>query len=126
MPRILPAHSRTSASDLTTFTPPPLPRPPAWICAFTTQTLPPSSRAALTASSTEKQGTPRGVATPYLRRISFAWYSWIFIGALCRIGQGGLCRRAPPIALMAIKHTAAPGRELEDRRVRFELARNTT
>src|SRR5258706_4809875 len=79
MPRILPAHSRTSLSDFVTFTPPPLPRPPAWICALTTHTLPPSSRAALTASSTEKQGMPRGVATPYLRRISFAWYSWIFI-----------------------------------------------
>src|SRR6185503_17939342 len=36
------------------------------------------------ASSTEKQGIARGVATPYLRRISFAWYSWIFIVDLCR------------------------------------------
>src|SRR6266581_2815214 len=72
MPRIFPAHSRTSLSDFTTFTPPPLPRPPAWICAFTTQTLPPSSRAAATASSTDKQRTPRGVATPYLRRIYLA------------------------------------------------------
>src|SRR6266508_2921673 len=79
IPRISPARSRTSLSDLATLTPPPFPRPPAWICAFTTQTLPPSSRAAFAASSTEKQGTPRGVATPYLRRISFAWYSWIFI-----------------------------------------------
>ena len=25
-------------------------------------------------------GMPRGVVTPNLRRISFAWYSWIFIG----------------------------------------------
>src|SRR5882762_2826178 len=79
MPRILPAHSRTSSGDFATFTPPPLPRPPAWICAFTTHTLPPSSRAAFTASSTEKQGKPRGVATPYFRRISLAWYSWIFM-----------------------------------------------
>src|SRR6266705_860964 len=84
MPRIFPAHSRTSLSYFATFTPPPLPRPPAWICAFTTQTLPPSSRVAFTASSTEKQATPRGVATPYLRRISLAWYSWIFILVLCR------------------------------------------
>jgi hypothetical protein len=49
-----------------------LPRPPAWIWAFTTQTLPPSWFAAATASSTVKQGTPRGVVTPNLRRISFA------------------------------------------------------
>ena len=33
----------TSSMDLTTLTPPPLPRPPAWICAFTTQTGPGSS-----------------------------------------------------------------------------------
>ncbi len=32
----------TSSTDFTTLTPPALPRPPAWIWAFTTQTLPPS------------------------------------------------------------------------------------
>jgi hypothetical protein len=56
-------------------TPPPLPRPPAWICAFTTQTLPPSFFAASTASSTVKAGKPRGVGTPYLRKTSLPWYS---------------------------------------------------
>ena len=35
---------------------------------MTTQTLPPSWRAAASASATEKQGTPRGVATPNLRK----------------------------------------------------------
>src|SRR5262245_10598405 len=100
MPRILPAHSRTSPSDFATFTPPPLPRPPAWICALTTHTLPPSSRAALTASSTEKQGMPRGVATPYFRSISFAWYSWIFMFVLeCRVR--GLSRRTQPVRIDA-------------------------
>src|SRR5881628_3855086 len=88
MPRIFPAHSRTSSGDFATFTPPPLPRPPAWICAFTTHAFPPSSRAAFTASSTEKQGTPRGVATPYLHRISLAWYSWIFMLVLLRRFEG--------------------------------------
>src|SRR2546425_4965955 len=88
MLRLSPARSRTSLSDLATLTPPPFPRPPAWICAFTAQTLPPSSRAAFAASSTEKQGTPRGVATPYLRRISFAWYSWIFIARPSTRGMG--------------------------------------
>ena len=39
-----------SAGLLTTFTPPPLPRPPAWICAFTAQMPPPSWRAAPSAS----------------------------------------------------------------------------
>ena len=37
----------TSSTDFTTLTPPALPRPPAWICAFTTQTGPPSSFARL-------------------------------------------------------------------------------
>src|SRR5882762_5599415 len=104
MPRILPAHSRTSSADFATFTPPPLPRPPAWICAFTTHTLPPSSRVAATASSTEKQGTPCGVATPYLRRISLAWYSWIFMLVLLSSIRRMDCSAAPPRrALMAVK-----------------------
>ena len=32
------AFSRTASSPFETLTPPPFPRPPAWICAFTTQT----------------------------------------------------------------------------------------
>src|SRR5690348_4310815 len=90
MPRILPASSRTSSMDLATFTPPPLPRPPAWICALTTQTLPPIVSAALTASSTENAGMPRGVGMPKRRKISFPWYSWIFTRGLacCHSGEG--------------------------------------
>jgi len=75
MPRICEAFSRTSAIDLATLTPPPLPRPPAWICAFTTHTEPPSSSAARTASSTLNAGMPRGTGTPYSRRICLPWYS---------------------------------------------------
>ena len=45
MPRILPAISRvSSAAILASFTPPALPRPPAWTCALTT-TVPPNLRA---------------------------------------------------------------------------------
>src|SRR5208282_6818174 len=54
------------------------PRPPAWICALTTQTPPPRVAAAFTASSTENAGMPRGVGTPKRRKISLPWYSWIF------------------------------------------------
>src|SRR5688500_437914 len=79
MPRIAEDNFLTSSSDFATFTPPPWPRPPAWICAFTTQTLPPSFFAASTASSTLNAGKPRGVVTPNLRKISLPWYSWIFI-----------------------------------------------
>ena len=41
-PRIRVASRLTSWIDLTTLTPPALPRPPAWICALTTHTGPPS------------------------------------------------------------------------------------
>src|SRR5437879_1005368 len=78
MPSIFEESCLTSSRDLASFTPPPLPRPPAWICAFTTQTLPPSFCAASTASSTENAGKPRGVGTPYSRNTSLPWYSWIF------------------------------------------------
>ena len=57
MPRIWPASVFTSSTERASLTPPPLPRPPAWICAFTTHTGPPSVFAACTASSTEKHGT---------------------------------------------------------------------
>jgi hypothetical protein len=82
MPSIFCAKLRTSSMDFATFTPPPLPRPPAWICAFTTQTLPPSFCATATASSADNAGSPRGVTTPYLRKICLPWYSWMFMEAV--------------------------------------------
>ena len=75
MPRISPASFFTSSMLLATFTPPPLPRPPAWIWAFTTHTGPPSFWAASTASCTVNAGMPRGTGTPKLRKISLPWYS---------------------------------------------------
>jgi hypothetical protein len=56
--------SAASAASFATFTPPPLPRPPAWICAFTT-TLPPIFLAAASASSTVNATSPRGTGTLY-------------------------------------------------------------
>ena len=50
MPSIFSAVGKTSSIALTTLTPPPLPRPPAWICAFTTHTGPPSFFASASAS----------------------------------------------------------------------------
>ena len=44
-PKSVPAKLRTSSSERQTFTPPACPRPPEWICALTTQALPPISRA---------------------------------------------------------------------------------
>src|SRR5215218_8896705 len=76
------ASAFTSSIDFTTLTPPALPRPPAWICAFTTQTGPPNSFAAFTASSTLNAGTPLGVGTPNSRSTALAWYSWMFMGRL--------------------------------------------
>src|SRR5947209_17272506 len=59
----------------------PLPRPPAWICALTTQTGPPSSFAAFAASPGFSTGTPRETGTPNSRSTAFAWYSWMFISS---------------------------------------------
>src|SRR5712671_1886326 len=63
---------RTAPGDFTPWTPPALPRPPAWICALTTTTGEPSWRAAWTASSTVKAGAPRGTGTPKTRNTAFA------------------------------------------------------
>ena len=81
----------TSSMVFATLTPPPLPRPPAWICAFTT-TGSPSRCAIATASSALKATSPRGTGTPYLARIAFPWYSWIFTG--CQLGRALVRGRA--------------------------------
>jgi hypothetical protein len=64
MPRIWPASVRTSSIERASLTPPPLPRPPAWICALTTYTGPGKAFAARTASSTLNAGTPRWHLVP--------------------------------------------------------------
>ncbi len=69
MPRICEAIVLASAGLLASFTPPPLPRPPAWICAFTTVTFVPSSFAAFSASSGVRTTMPRGTGTPYFLKI---------------------------------------------------------
>ena len=65
-----------AAARETTFTPPPLPRPPAWICALTTTTSLPVSEisvlAACSASSMLNAGRPLGTGTPSFFRISLA------------------------------------------------------
>src|SRR5512139_998227 len=80
MPIMSRAIRSASPAELASFTPPPLPRPPAWICALTT-TPPPSRRAMSAASAAVYATSPRGTGTPCRARIAFAWYSWIFTGA---------------------------------------------
>src|SRR5687767_9809262 len=88
MPRMADAFSRASAASLASFTPPALPRPPACTCAFTTTCFP--IRAAICCTSSGVVATsPGGIGTPRARRISFAWYSWMFTDA-----SGGTGRRA--------------------------------
>src|SRR5438270_9286383 len=82
MPRMLAMFAEASSMFLETFTPPPLPRPPACICALITTPFAPALSRRLAASSASSRVaaiSPRGIATPYLARIAFAWYSWIFI-----------------------------------------------
>ena len=71
MPIIWRANSAASVEFLATLTPPPLPRPPAWICAFTT-TLPPMCLAAASASSAVYATSPRGTGTLYWARMALA------------------------------------------------------
>ena len=54
----------TSSAERHSFTPPALPRPPAWTCALTTQTGPGNSRAAATASASLAAALPAGTGTP--------------------------------------------------------------
>src|SRR5262245_47538174 len=61
--------------------PPPLPRPPAWICAFTTKTSPPRARAPSAASCGLAATWPSGTGAPYALSRALAWYSWMFIGS---------------------------------------------
>ncbi len=98
-PSLLRPSSRTAASaasippvrpSRTTVTPPrsgyslkrPLPRPPAWICDFTTTTAFPvdsmSGRTPATASSTVVATKPAGTTMPRSSIRAFAWCSWIF------------------------------------------------
>src|SRR5436190_837340 len=87
------ASLRTSSVDFTTLTPPALPRPPAWICALTTHTGPPSCSAAWTASLALNAGMPLGVGTPNSRSTDLAWYSWMFMAlgppSACHAREGG-------------------------------------
>ncbi len=63
MPIISRAIRSASSAFLASFTPPPLPRPPAWICALTT-TVPPSRLATSPASAGLNATSPLGIGTP--------------------------------------------------------------
>src|SRR3982074_415093 len=91
-PTIWWSNSLASAIDFAMRTPPlspaeaslnlPLPRPPAWIWLFTTQTGPPSVFAATSESEARNTGTPREIGTPNSCSSALAWYSWMFIWTL--------------------------------------------
>lgn len=86
-PSRLPATLAACSADFTSSTPcclgldgmVPLPRPPAWIWALTTAKEPPSLVKAAAASSAVFATIDLGTGTPAVRKISFAWNSWIFI-----------------------------------------------
>src|ERR1700733_14229966 len=92
LPSIPAAAAPASAGECTSLTPPALPRPPAWICALTAHSLPPS-RVATDSASAAVYATPPGcTGTPYLASSSLAWYSWMFMGLLglqllCHVDQ---------------------------------------
>src|SRR5687768_11749372 len=102
IPKIFLIAASASALVFATFTPPPLPRPPAWICALTTTTSVPArfctSGTAASASSTENAGTPIGTGTPYFLSSSLPWYSWIFMGG--RVISAPAMIKRPKIAIV--------------------------
>ena len=87
MPRIFSKSWADSSGVLANFTPPPLPRPPAWIWALTTL-RPPYSWVMLRASAASPATRPSGVATLNCLSSSLAWYSWMSIKRL--LGMNGL------------------------------------
>ena len=76
IPRIFLRDRAPPAAPLATLTPPPLPRPPAWICALTTtNSFSVSAISSFAAASTSLKlstGVPLGIGTPNFLRISFA------------------------------------------------------
>src|SRR5262249_53956350 len=73
------AASRASSADLTSFTKPALPRPPAYTCALTTHIGWANFLNASAASSGVRQTSAGGTGMPASARIWRAWYSWIFM-----------------------------------------------
>src|SRR6478735_3662410 len=121
VPSIALAASRTSSTVFTSLTPPALPRPPAWICALTTQWSPPMARAASAASWAVRATRPGGTGMPASAKSCLAWYSWKFMGTFersprARRGRAGCgregahCRRERPVKAKA--HALGwPGRD---------------
>src|SRR5690349_10712016 len=86
IPKIACTAFSASSRVFATLTPPPLPRPPAWICAFTTTTSVPDAFCtrgiAAMASDADSAGSPTGTGMPYFFRSCLPWYSWIFTSNL--------------------------------------------
>jgi hypothetical protein len=72
MPRISLACFLASAGDFASWIPPPLPRPPACTCAFTTVTGTASRFAAASASAGVVASSPSGTVTPNSRNSDLA------------------------------------------------------
>src|SRR5215467_12442078 len=134
MPKICFTAASASARDFATLTPPPLPRPPAWICAFTTTTSVPACcwtfGIAAIASSTLIAGMPIGTGTPYFWNNCLPWYSWIFTSAgvsrvevlvLDRVGVE-LRERRRPGGVGLVEQERDPDRSQVARRERGERA----
>src|SRR5439155_1116172 len=64
MPKICFATRSASPGLFASFTPPPLPRPPAWICAFTTTVPPPRRSATPRAPAALNTASPDGTSNP--------------------------------------------------------------
>src|SRR6266702_1573202 len=75
MPRMAAALASVSSGVSASFTPPALPRPPVFTCAFTT-TVCPNRSAAARACAGVVATAPGSTGTPWAAKRSFAWYSY--------------------------------------------------
>ena len=85
------AFSYASSGVCASFTPPALPRPPAWTCALIT-TVPPIEAATSRASSGVLATRPGSTGSPWRANSSLPWYSCRFMdphaaGRAARSGQ---------------------------------------
>src|SRR3989454_11302308 len=87
VPKVLPSNSfanaGTSAPFFVSLTPPALPRPPAWIWAFTTYTGAFSFAAHFSAASGVLISLPIGTGMPNCANNCLAWNSWMFMRGPC-------------------------------------------
>src|SRR3954447_13665288 len=110
-PRMFCAWVKASSGLAAYFTPPALPRPPTFNCAFTMTGVPTSSAMAL-ASSAVSVTRPGVVGTLCLANSSFAWYSKRSMGSLLCVGLVFRLHASPEFSVARLRKLYRDGSEV--------------